>query len=223
MKQKKDNNEKKDTPIIKDESQQPGNGSDMGKSDRQQDEPLSKDRGEDELSPHVSDDEESPEVVVGLPLEEVEKMEKELEETRQEAQRNFEGWQRALADFTNFKRRTEREQEKVYQNALAIVVKPFLEAIDDLERAIENRPDEGEEAAWSDGLVLIHRKLQNALDAQGIERIEPEEEAFNPNLHEAISHEESDKHESDMVIEVVQPGYVVGDRVIRPALVRVAR
>ncbi len=96
---------------------------------------------------------------------------------------------------------------------------------------MKNRPAEGapagttagEAAAWANGIELIVRKLQAILEAEGVRRIPAETEEFNPTRHEAITHEDSPDHKSGEIIEVVQQGYTLGDRVLRPALVRVAR
>ena len=155
--------------------------------------------------------------------EEYQQLEKELEQSRHQATQNLEGWQRERAEFSNYKRRIEREQSQMGQNITAEVIRKYLVILDDLERALKARPTEGEGAAWAQGVELIYRKLQNVLEAEGVLRIQAETEVFNPNIHEAISHEESPDHESGDIIEVVQQGYKIGERIIRPALVRVAR
>ena len=92
--------------------------------------------------------------------------------------------------------------------------------LDDLERALQNRPAD---ESWANGIELIVRKFQSALDGEGVKRIEAEGAEFDPNFHEAISHEPNEEVESGHVIAVVQNGYMLGERVIRPALVRVAQ
>ncbi len=167
-------------------------------------------------------EQEEAEVVVGFTLEEVDAMQKELEEAKAQASDFQDRWQRAMADFSNLKRRTEREQSQMKEKAIGDVVTPFLDVLDDLKIAIQNRPKEGEEAAWVEGIALIQRKLQNKLEVQGINTMEVEGEFFDPNFHEAISQEPSENHESGQIIGVVKPGYMIGNRVIRPAMVRVA-
>jgi molecular chaperone GrpE len=100
------------------------------------------------------------------------------------------------------------------------LIKKVLPVLDDLERALQNRPADD---AWASGIELIVRKFQNLLDADGVKRIEAKGAAFDPAFHEAISHEPSEEVESGHVIDVVQNGYMLGERVIRPALVRVAK
>jgi molecular chaperone GrpE len=158
-----------------------------------------------------------------VPAEDLDSLKKELAECQTQSSSYFDGWQRERADFANFRRRIEREQAQTYQNAVGNVAKKFLVVSDDLSRALKNRPTEGEAAAWAEGLDLIYRKLQQLLDSEGVKKMDAEGEQFDPNRHEAISHEESPDHESGQIIEVVQDGYLLGDRVLRPALVRVAR
>jgi molecular chaperone GrpE len=100
------------------------------------------------------------------------------------------------------------------------IVKKVLPVLDDLERALQNRP---EDSAWAGGIQLIARKLQNILENEGVKKIEAEGLEFDPNFHEAISHEPADAVKSGHVISVVQNGYMLGERVLRPAMVRVAQ
>jgi molecular chaperone GrpE len=156
-------------------------------------------------------------------LETVSALQNELSATQAKANEYLEGWQRALADFANYKKRVERDQAQTYQNAAVSILKRYLDVIDDLERALKARPKDGDGAAWAEGIELIYRKLLAILESEGIRPMDAEGKTFDPNLHEAITSEDSDQHESGQIIEVVQKGYLLGDRVIRPALVRVAR
>jgi molecular chaperone GrpE len=146
----------------------------------------------------------------------------ELEKTKTQSAGYFDGWQRERADFNNYRKRIERDQAQAQQNAVVTVVKKYLVILDDLNRALKTRPSEGEAAAWANGIELIAHKLQASLEAEGIRRMPAENESFDPTRHEAITHEESPDHQSGQIIEVVQDGYLLGERVIRPALVRVA-
>ena len=146
-----------------------------------------------------------------------------LEESQAKAREYSEGWQRERADFSNYKRRIERDQQTLSQAITGEILKKYLSVLDDMDRAVKMRPAEGDLSAWSAGIELIYRKLQNILDLEGIKRIPAEAEEFDPTRHEAITYEESPDHASGAVIGVVQEGYTLGDRVLRPALVRVAR
>ncbi len=159
-----------------------------------------------------------------VPTEKYNQLQEDLEQARQKAEENLEGWRRERAEFSNYRKRVERDQAQLSGNITGEVVKKYLVIMDDLGRALKTRPAEGEGASWSQGIELIYRKLQNILEAEGVNRIPAEEgQEFNPEIHEAITHEENPNHESGEIIEVVQQGYQIGDRIIRPALVRVAR
>ena len=147
----------------------------------------------------------------------------ELEQTKAQSQEYLEGWQRARAEFANYKKRVARDQEDARLRIAADTLSKYLGVIDDLERALKERPDDGEAAAWAEGIELIYRKTYGVLETEGVEVIDAEGEHFDPNMHEAISHDESEDHEEGDVIEVVQPGYRLGERVLRPAMVRVAK
>jgi molecular chaperone GrpE len=154
-------------------------------------------------------------------------LKKELETCKTQAAEYLEGWQRARAEFTNYKRRVEKEQSEAYQTATGRVIARFLDVVDDFDRAMQDMPaDFGDAEAvtrWAKGVSLIQRKLQNILDAEGVERISAAGAQFDPNQHEAVTHEDSGDHEPGQVMGVVRQGYRIGDRVIRPALVRVAK
>jgi molecular chaperone GrpE len=130
------------------------------------------------------------------------------------------GWARSQAEFQNFRKRMERDNETFKASTKGDIFKKVLPVLDDLERALQNRPADD---AWANGIELVARKFQNILDMEGVKKIEAKGAAFDPNFHEAISHEPSEEVESGHVIDVVQNGYVIGERVVRPALVRVAQ
>jgi molecular chaperone GrpE len=155
-------------------------------------------------------------------LKQLEGLQSELEEAQAQATENLDGWQRAQAEFANYKKRIARDQEQLYLDAGARIIKRYLEIVDDLERALENRPANGEGAEWASGIELIYRKFQAFLEGEGVTKMQALGEAFDPNLHEAIAKEENMDYASGAVSEVVQPGYMIGDRVLRPAIVKVA-
>lgn len=165
------------------------------------------------------------EVPAVIPEEEIAQLRADLDAALAKADEYLNGWQRERAEFFNYKKRMERELSLGGQNAFGNAVRRYLDIADDLARALKNknRPTEGNGAIWADGIDLIYKKLVGAFEADGVKMIDTDGKYFDPNLHEAISHEDSPDHESGQIIEVVQPGYVLGDRVIRPARVRVAR
>jgi len=152
-------------------------------------------------------------------------LQKELEAAQAKAAEYLDGWQRARAELANYKRRIDREQAEIHQNAAGRIIARYLEVLDDFDRAMQERPadDGGDLAKWAEGAALIYRKFQKVLDAEGVTRIDAEGKEFDPARHEAVTHETCDGHAAGEVIAVVRQGYQLGDRVIRPALVRVAK
>jgi molecular chaperone GrpE len=154
---------------------------------------------------------------------EIETLRQELAESQSKASEYLDGWQRARAEFANYKKRMEREQSQAYQAAAGNILKRYLEILDDLDRALKNRPEEAEGSAWASGIELIYNKLLTLLENEGVKQFQSEGMVFDPNFHEAVTSEESENYESGQIIEVLQQGYMLGDRVLRPAAVRVAR
>lgn len=145
---------------------------------------------------------------------------KKLEEAETKAAEHRDGWQRAQAEFINYKNRVARDYELMRANMKGDIIQKILPVLDDLELALQNRPADD---AWAGGIELITRKFQAILESEGVKRIEAEGQPFDPNFHEAISHESNGEVPSEHIIAVVRNGYVMGERVIRPALVRVAQ
>jgi len=178
---------------------------------------------EEEIVPEVQAEATETGVSQTDPAAEIASLRGDLESLQQKSQEYLDGWQRERAEFANYKRRVDKEREQAYQNAVGVIVRRYLEVLDDLERALKNRPADGDGAAWAGGIDLIYRKLLAALEAEGVQQMNAEGQVFDPTQHEAISQEPSPEHESGQIIEVIKPGYLVSDRVLRPALVRVAQ
>jgi len=157
------------------------------------------------------------------PAETIESLRARVADLRGLADEYLDGWQRSRAEFANYKNRVKREEQEAQAVAAASVLARTLPLLDDLERALKDRPRQGEAATWADGIELIYRKWTAILESQGLEPIPAAGQKFDPTLHEALSHEESPDHEEGEVIEVIAQGYRIGDRVVRPALVRVAK
>ena len=165
-------------------------------------------------------EEPTPEISIAISMEEFDAMKTQLAEAQAKTQEFMDALLRERADFTNFRRRSEAEAQQSYRYAAGTTIKKFLAVMDDLERALAHRPA-GD--TWADGIELVYRKYQTILDAEGVTRIDAEGKPFDPNLHEAIMQEASDQYESGIVIAVLQQGYMHGERVLRPALVKVAQ
>ncbi len=154
---------------------------------------------------------------------EEESLEEQVKRLHTEADEYLDGWQRARAEFANFKKRTQRENEHTRERIAGEIITHFLGVKDDIERALSRVPETDDFQEWILGIELIHQKLQALFDAEGVELIDAEGERFDPNFHEAVSFEESDDHEEGVIIDITQPGYKIGERVLRPAMVRVAK
>lgn len=148
--------------------------------------------------------------------EDIESLKQALTEEQAKAEANLAGWQRAQADFINFKRRNEQEREEFARFANASLMLELLPVIDDLERALEHVPAKFASTAWVDGVKLIYRKFKATLESQGLTQIEALGKPFDPNLHEAAR---QDKGEAGIVIEEIRKGYQLHDKVIRPTTV----
>lgn len=183
-----------------------------------------KQNSQDKVNPEANPEEDQEQVMISLTYDEYDQLEKQLDVLRSEVDENKDGWLRARADFENYKKRVQRDASRSHQDAMISVLKIFLTISDDLERAIKNKPKADHVEGWVNGIELIHQKLLTQMKNLGVERmdVQPGRE-FDPNFHEAITQEENPDFEDGQIIDVIQPGYKISDRVIRPAMVRVAK
>lgn len=135
---------------------------------------------------------------------------------------------RALAESENIRRRAQREKEDASRFAIANFARDLLTVADNLTRALENIPAEkleGNDALKSllEGIQITERELNNALERNGIKKISPLGELFDHNYHQAMLEEETDEHQPGHIMRVLQTGYVLNERLLRPALVGVAK
>lgn len=127
--------------------------------------------------------------------------------------------QRLQADFVNYRKRSQREKAEMTTRGKAKLAADLLPAIDNFERALKAEENEGE---FYKGVEMIYKQLLKSFADQGIEEIIAEGEEFNPEYHEAIMSVDTDQYDEGMIIDVIQKGFIIEDRVIRPAMVRVA-
>jgi molecular chaperone GrpE len=125
---------------------------------------------------------------------------------------------RSLADFDNFRKRTERERADFHRYATANLLRDLLPVLDNFERALSHAPDE----EFGRGVALIYKQLMDTLTRHGLRPIEEANVPFDPNIHEGVMREETDAYPSHTVMEVLQKGYFLHDRLLRPAMVKVA-
>jgi molecular chaperone GrpE len=143
-------------------------------------------------------------------------LEAQLAQEKERAESYLASWQRAAADYQNFKRRVEQERSEVAQMANVALMINLLPLVDDLERALENVDSHLAGLTWLDGIRLIHRKFQALLEMSGVTEIQADGQDFDPNLHEAVMYGDGP---DGKVTSLVQKGYMLGGRVLRPAMV----
>ena len=153
--------------------------------------------------------------------ETVEEEEKKEPETTEEDEALETKYLRLMADFQNFRKRTEKEKSDVYAYANEAIALRLLTVMDNFERALEHKdnPDE----AFANGMELIFKQLKDVLTESHVEEIEALGKEFDPNFHNAVMMEEKEGFESNTVSEVLQKGYTLNDKVIRPSMVKVTK
>jgi molecular chaperone GrpE len=156
-------------------------------------------------------------------LDEVGELLNALEGARDQAEEYLDGWRRTQAEFSNYKKRRRAEEDRVRELANAHLLRKLLPVMDGFERAIVTVPDGIRKLSWIQGLLMVRRELEFVLESEGVEPIDTDDEDFDPYYHEAVTHEEVPGYQEGQIIGEVQQGYVLGDRVLRPALVRVAK
>lgn len=155
--------------------------------------------------------------------EDVAELRARLEEATKRADEYVALAQRVQADFRNYKRRVEQERERQAKYAHSKLILKLLPVLDDLDRAMDSVKAELAGLNWVQGIGLIRRKLYSVLESEGLTRIEALGQDFDPRFHEAVVHEEAGEDDGGKVLSVLQPGYMLRDRVIRPAMVKVGK
>ena len=183
------------------------------------DEQEKEDIGEDALGGDPADV-RPPQAEAAAEPESLEAAKALLQQEKEEAQRFLANWQRAEADFVNYKRRVEQERGEAMRIANAALIINILPVLDDLERALASLDIRLTGLTWFDGIRLIYRKLQFVLESAGVSQIEAEGQPFDPRFHEAVMYGEG---EEGKVVAEVQRGYKLNDRVLRPAMVVVGK
>ena len=169
-------------------------------------------------------DADAPDGVAAPPAAEANGITQEaFDELQARASANLDGWQRARAEFANYKKRVEGQLRDSYQNAAADVLTGVLPILDDFDRAIANIPADLAENNWVAGTSMIQRKLVKLLDDYGVTPVDPTGQPFDPTRDEAVGVDDDTEHPSGTVTVTLARGYKVGERTLRPAMVRVAR
>ena len=146
-----------------------------------------------------------------------------VEELQRQRDDYYDRLLRKTAEFDNFRKRTERERQTLAEAAAADLIEELLPLIDDLERAL--KADVGAEGAepYRRGVELIHRQLNETLRKRGVRAIDALGATFDPHYHQAVAHEPSSSHREGEIIEEFRRGYMLGDRLLRPSMVKVAK
>lgn len=178
-----------------------------------------------EDDPATTLDETEPEETQDAPAEpsEVERLAVELAEARDEARRNHELYLREAAETENYKKRVTREKHDAIRYANESLVRDLLPVIDDLERAAQHAPADGNPQPLLDGIELVLKGCLEALQKHGVTQVTAKGQPFDPEKHEAFAQVESGEHEPNTVVDEVHRGYYLADRLLRPSLVSVAK
>ncbi|WP_067837087.1 nucleotide exchange factor GrpE [Amphibacillus sediminis] len=145
----------------------------------------------------------------------------ELKQLEAEKEEIYQKLLRIQAEYDNFRKRTQREKAADLKYKSQSLVTELLPVVDNFERALQTKPDSEQAQSFVEGIEMVYRQLQTALEKEGVEVIETVGQPFDPNVHQAVLQVEDDSYESNTVVEEMQKGYRLKDRVIRPAMVKV--
>ena len=155
--------------------------------------------------------------------EEVEALKKKLEEKEKEAKESYDRFLRMAADFENFKKRAAKEKEDYLKFANEDLIKAILPFVDNLERAVNHAEKVQDTGVMIEGVRLTIQQIHQALNKFGLSSFESLGKPFDPAMHEAMLAVETDQHEPNQVLEEFQKGYLLNDRLLRPATVSVSK
>ena len=129
---------------------------------------------------------------------------------------------RQMAEFDNYRKRTEKEKEQMYAIGAGDVIEKLLPVIDNFERGLAAMSDEEKESSFAQGITMIYKQLMAVLEGLGVQPIEALGKEFDPNFHNAVMQQPSDEYESGVVMQELQKGYIYREKVIRHSMVMVA-
>ena len=173
-------------------------------------------------------EEKSPQPAIDFRLEnklsELEILRQSFEDKKKLADTYYDQLLRLKAEFDNYRKRVEKEKEELIKFGKEELVVKLLDILDSLDLALTSTKDEkNEHKSIREGVELIHKQFREVLEKEGIRKLEVQGQKFDPNLHYAVEYQESDKHEDNEIIKEIRPGYLLYERVIRPAMVVVAK
>lgn len=153
---------------------------------------------------------------------EIDILKENLEKAEQTAKDYLDRLQRTMAEFDNFRKRTNVEKNSMFENGAMSSIEKLLPILDNFERAISSTTDEDKENPMFKGIEMIYNQMKDAFKNMGVEEIEGIGTEFNPNIHNAVLHIEDDSLEPNTIAEVLQKGYKYKEKVLRPSMVKVA-
>lgn len=146
-----------------------------------------------------------------------------LKEKAAKTDEYFDKLLRLQADFENYKKRLDREKVDFIKYANEGLILGLLNILDDFERAIDSAKNSNDSKTLLQGVEMIRQHFQEALEERGLTKIDPKGQPFDPEKHEAVMHIETDEYPEDIVVEVLRKGYGLNDKILRPAVVKVAK
>ena len=155
--------------------------------------------------------------------QEMTKMQQELEGAKSETEAATDAMLRLAAELDNYKKRTVKERESLIKYATQDIIQELLPILDNFERAIESASKTKDFNSFLEGVKMIFKQMYDALEKKGVNKIDAVGKAFDPNIHEAVMQLTSEEYPENVIVEELQPGYTLHDRVIRPSMVVVSR
>lgn len=163
---------------------------------------------------------EAPEAAPSSPISE---LQEQLAQAQAQADEYLDNWRRSAAELSNARKRMQREMDEYRAGAAARILEKLLPVVDDVDRAFTVVPPDQAEAEWVNGFHMIQRKLHGLLESEGVTAIPSEGQPFDPAIHYAVTHEEAEGFDDGQIIAELARGYLLNDKVLRPAMVRVAK
>ncbi len=171
-----------------------------------------------------SPDGQNQEVPTATPPDQpVPSLEQQLEDEKKKSAEYLDNWRRGAAEFSNYRRRMEKEKAEYSQYANAVLLAKLLDVMDGFDAAFNAIPEKFRAEPWVEGVRLVEQKLKRVLESEGVKPIEAHGKEFDPNYHEAMFYEPTPGAPEGQVTGEFQRGYMLGDRVLRPARVKVAK
>lgn len=177
---------------------------------------------ESNVAPEVADGQGADREIATAVLEDLERLRAQVQERERERDQFLELLKRTQADFENYQKRNQRDLQTERRYSAAPLALELLPALDNLERALAAAEQGGDKAPLVQGIQMVHNQLLDALRRHGITRIEAVKQPFDPNLHQAVMQQPATDVPPNTVLQVLQQGYLIHDRVLRPAAVVVS-